>query len=81
MGALCLLGYLGTILFGPLLGNSGKRSVPTHSFEACVQNIECYFWFNHYVDCIKGAPVFEMFEARIRVIMSKINCIEQWLNK
>jgi hypothetical protein len=50
MGELCLLGYLGMILFGPLLGNYGNKSIPTHPFEACVPNIECYFWFNHY-DC------------------------------
>jgi hypothetical protein len=64
MGELCFLGYLGTILFGPFIGNSRKKYVPTHSFESCVPNIECYFWFNHY-DCSKGAPVFKMFEARI----------------
>jgi hypothetical protein len=65
MGALCFLNYLGMILLGPLLGNSGNKYVPTYSFEACVQNNECYFLFNHYVDCKKGAPVLKMSEAQL----------------
>jgi hypothetical protein len=68
------------ILFGPLFGNSGRDLYPPIHLKL-VFKILNVFWFNHYVDCIKGTPVFEMFEARIRVITSKINCIEQWLNK
>ena len=81
MGALCLPGHLGTILFGLLFGNSGRDMYSPIHLELMFKIIVCYFGFNHYVDCIKGTHVFEMFEARIRVVMSKINCIEQWLIK
>jgi hypothetical protein len=72
MGELCLLSYLGTILFGLLFGNSGRYLYSPIHLELVFKIIVCYFGFNHYVDCIKGTPVFEMFEARIRVIISKL---------
>ena len=71
MGALCLPSYLGMILFGLLFGNYGRDPYSSIHLKL-VFKILFFFGFNHYVDCIKGTPMFEMFEAQIRVIASKL---------
>jgi hypothetical protein len=62
---------MGTILFGLLFVNSGINLYsPIHL--KLVFKILIVFGFNHYVDCIKVTHVCEMFEAQIRVIMTRL---------
>jgi hypothetical protein len=41
-GALCMLGYLGTILVASLVWKFWKKSVRNDLFEAWAQSIACY---------------------------------------
>jgi hypothetical protein len=66
-----VLGYLGTILLGSLFGNSGRSLYPLIYLKLGLKVLNA-IWFNRYVDCIKGTPVCKVFEARIRVIMSRL---------
>jgi hypothetical protein len=63
MGAQFLPGYLGTILFGLLFGDSGRDPYSPIHLKLMIKVLNDYFWFNLYVDCIKGTHVFKMFEA------------------
>jgi hypothetical protein len=75
MGAMYMLNYLGTLFLGPLFGNSERDLHPLIYLKLGIK-VLIVFGFNRYVDYIKVTRVCEMFEARIRVITSRLIALD-----